>query len=135
MQVTPQPEDGTGDRRAPLPRTLGPPGRQIERFAARSRAAERVLDVDVPRVGAIQWPGPSSRSVVEHEAHAHAVVGLRRRVGEHRAGDETLAARERQAEEQARDRDRRCFLARRQQMHADGKEELPVLGIGQVEVM
>src|SRR5213080_5418460 len=69
VQVTPQPEDGTGDRRAPLPRTLGPPGRQIERFAARSRAAEGVLDVDVPRVSAIQWPGPSPRSVVEHEAH------------------------------------------------------------------
>jgi len=35
---------------------------------------------------------------VEHEAHTHTVVGLLRRVGEHRAGDETLAARERQAE-------------------------------------
>ena len=65
----------------------------------------------------------------------HPTIGHVRAVGEHGAGDQPLAARERQSEQQPRDRDRRGLPARGEQMETDGQEELPVLRIAEVEMV
>ena len=78
---------------------------------------------------------PAAGNVAQHEPHVHTVIGHVRGVGEHGAGDEPLAAHERQSEQQPRDRDGRGLPTRREQMEPDRQEQLPVVRIAEVEMM
>ena len=135
VQVPPQAEDRAGDGRAAFPEPHRATGRQVERFAARGRAAEGILDVDRPGVGAVQRPRAPGGHVAQQQPHSHAVIADAGGIGDHRAGEEPLPAFERQSEEQPRDLDLRRLLARGEEVQADGEKQLAVLRVAQVEMV